>query len=170
VSGAYDNVVPRWSNDGSSIYFASNRTGDWQVWNYKLSNGSERQVTHGGGWAAEESEDGKTLYYSLRDGGLWTMPVAGGEEKFISGDLHRDGAAMFAVTTGGLYLFDDQAAPGPTIMYYNRRTSRLSPVYILKQLPGLGGSSLSSSRDGHTVVFDQAPPGQSSIMMAENFQ
>jgi Tol biopolymer transport system component/DNA-binding winged helix-turn-helix (wHTH) protein len=38
VSGAYDNVVPRWSNDGASIYFASNRTGDWQVWNYKLSD------------------------------------------------------------------------------------------------------------------------------------
>jgi Tol biopolymer transport system component/DNA-binding winged helix-turn-helix (wHTH) protein len=170
VSGAYDNVVPRWSNDGSSIYFASNRTGTWEVWNYKLSNGSERQVTHGGGWAAEESEDGKTLYFSRRDGGLWTMPVAGGEEKFISGDLHRNGAADFAVTAGGLYLLDAEAAPGPTIMYYNRRTSRLSPVYIPKQVPEGGGSSLSSSRDGRTLVFAQWPPSQSSIMMAENFQ
>jgi serine/threonine protein kinase/Tol biopolymer transport system component len=170
VSGAYDNVVPRWSNDGSSIYFASNRTGTWQVWNYKLSDGSERQVTHGGGWAAEESEDGKNLYYSRRDGGLWTMPVAGGEEKFISGDLHRNDAADFAVTTGGLYLIDAEAAPGPTIMYYNRRNSRLSPVYIPKQMLAVGGSSLSSSRDGRTVVFAQAPPGQSSIMMAEDFQ
>ena len=27
VAGAYDNFVPRWSRDGSSIYFASNRGG-----------------------------------------------------------------------------------------------------------------------------------------------
>jgi hypothetical protein len=98
------------------------------------------------------------------------MPMAGGDEKFISGDLHRAAAADFAVTTGGLYLLDDEAAPGPTIMYYNSSTPRLSPVYIFKQVPEGGGSSLSSSRDGRTVVFAQAPPGQSSIMMAENFQ
>jgi Tol biopolymer transport system component/DNA-binding winged helix-turn-helix (wHTH) protein len=170
VAGAYDNVAPRWSNDGSSIYFASNRTGDWQVWNYKLSNGSERQVTHGGGWAAMESDDGTTLYYSRRGGGLWAMPVAGGEEKFITGDLHREAAADFTVTTGGLYLLDTEAAPGATIMYYNRRTSRLSPVYTLKQLPALGNSSLTSSRNGLALLFAQGPMGQSSIMMAENFQ
>jgi dipeptidyl aminopeptidase/acylaminoacyl peptidase len=153
VSGAYDNVVPRWSNDGGSIYFASNRTGDWQVWNYKLSDGSERQVTHGGGWAAEESQDGKTLYFSRSGGGLWAMPIAGVEEKFITEDLHRDAAADFAVTTGGLYFLDTEAAPGPTIMYYSRRTSRLSPVYTLKQRPSMGGSTLTSSRDGLTVAF-----------------
>jgi Tol biopolymer transport system component/DNA-binding winged helix-turn-helix (wHTH) protein len=170
VSGDYDNVVPRWSSDGSSIYFASNRTGDWQVWNYKLSNGFERQVTHGGGWAAMESEDGKTLYFSRRGGGLWAMPVAGGEEKFITEDLHRTAAADFAVTTGGLYLLDTEAAPGPTVMYYNFRTSRLSPVYTLKEMPVLGNSTLTSSRDGLTLLFSQGPLGQSSIMMAENFQ
>jgi hypothetical protein len=98
------------------------------------------------------------------------MPVAGGEEKFITGDLHRAAAADFALTTGGLYLLDNEAAPGPTIMYYNRRISRLSPGYIPKQMPEGGGSSLFSSRDGRTVVFAQGPPGQSSIMMAENFQ
>jgi len=79
VAGAYDNFVPRWSRDGSSIYFTSNRSGDWQVWNYRLSDRAERQVTRGGGWAAMESDDGKTLYFSRRGGGLWATPVAGGE-------------------------------------------------------------------------------------------
>ena len=170
VSGAYDNVVPRWSNDGNSIYFASNRSGDWQVWNYTLSDGSERQVTRGGGWAAMESDDGKTLYFSRRGGGLWATPVAGGEEKFITSALHRAARAEFDVISNGIYLLDAEAAPGATIMYYNFHTSRLTPVYTLKESADVGNSSLTSSRDGLTLLFTQGPFPQSSITMIENFQ
>jgi len=170
VAGAYDNFVPRWSRDGSSIYFASNRSGDWQVWNYRLSDRAERQVTRGGGWAAMESDDGKTLYFSRRGGGLWATPVAGGGEKFITDELHRHAAADFAVTSTGIYLLNTEAAPGSTIMYYNFRTSRLTPVYTPKEMPEWQGSSLTSSRDGRTLLFAQGPFPQSSITMIENFQ
>jgi Tol biopolymer transport system component len=31
TSGNHVNVVPSWSCDGTALYFASNRTGSWQV-------------------------------------------------------------------------------------------------------------------------------------------
>ena len=117
-----------------------------------------------------ESDDGKTLYFSRRGGGLWATPVAGGEEKFITDELHRDAAADFAVTTTGIYLLDTEAAPRATIMYYNFRTSRVTPVYTPKETPESEGSSLTSSRDGRTLLFAQGPFPQSSITMIENFQ
>jgi Tol biopolymer transport system component len=69
VSGDYENVVPSWSRDGKSIYFASNRTGEWQIWKRELATGKETQVTRNGGIAAFESHDAKTLYYSKFEGG-----------------------------------------------------------------------------------------------------
>src|ERR1019366_6859346 len=73
VSGEYENGVASWSRDGASLYFASNRTGEWQVWRRELATGRETQMTHHGGKAAFESFDGKTLYYSKLDGaGVWT--------------------------------------------------------------------------------------------------
>jgi hypothetical protein len=117
-----------------------------------------------------ESDDGKTLYFSRRGGGLWAVPVAGGEEKLITGDLHRGAEAEFAVTSTGIYLLDTEAGPGPTIMYYNFRTSRLTLVYTLTEMPALESSNLTSSRDGLSLLFAQKPFRQSSITMIENFQ
>jgi Tol biopolymer transport system component len=69
-----------WSRDGTAVYFASNRTGSWQVWRRELATGREAQVTRHGGFAASESHDAKTLYYSrFEGGGIWSMPV--GEAK-----------------------------------------------------------------------------------------
>jgi hypothetical protein len=50
-------VVPSWSRDGNSIYFASNRTGRWQVWKHSVASGEESQVTRNGGCAVLESYD-----------------------------------------------------------------------------------------------------------------
>jgi Tol biopolymer transport system component len=51
-------VVPSWSRDGHWVYFASDRTGDWQVWKIAGTGGTAVQVTRHGGFAALESLDG----------------------------------------------------------------------------------------------------------------
>src|SRR5882757_3013326 len=50
--------VPSFSRDGKFVYFASDRTGDWQVWKVPVSGKGEIQVTRRGGFAALESADG----------------------------------------------------------------------------------------------------------------
>lgn len=42
TSGNYENVVPGWSHDGTAVYFASNRTGSWQVWRRELLRQDEK--------------------------------------------------------------------------------------------------------------------------------
>jgi Tol biopolymer transport system component/serine/threonine protein kinase len=170
ISGDYENGVATWSRDGASLYFASNRTGEWQVWRRDLATGRETQMTHHGGMAAFESYDGKTLYYSKAEGaGVWSVPVTGGEEQRITQAPHLGYWGHFAVTDAGLYLIDADAEPGPTIMYYNFQTRRINPVLLLKQNPLPWTANLSASRDGRTVLFVQAE-SKSAIFMAENFQ
>ena len=72
-----------WSHDGEWVYFASNRSGRFEVWKTRIGGGSEMQVTSNGGYMAIESADGKDLYYTKTDGAsaLWRRPVAGGKSE-----------------------------------------------------------------------------------------
>lgn len=40
-----EDVVPNWSRDGDWIYFASNRSGEYQVWKVPASGGEPTLVT-----------------------------------------------------------------------------------------------------------------------------
>ena len=133
TSGNYENVVPDWSRDGAAVYFASNRTGSMQVWRRELVTGRETQMTHQGGFAVSESSDGKRLYYSrFEGGGIWSMPVGGGEEQRVTDALHKGYWGHFAVTDAGLYLLNSESAPKPMLMFYKFQTHRLTPVLQLE--------------------------------------
>src|SRR6202008_1963547 len=110
------------------------------VWKRELLTGKETQVTQHGGFLAYESYDTRSLYYSkLEGGGIWTIPIGGGEEEHVSDALHRGYWGYFAVSDKGLYLLDSDAKGGPAIRYYDFQTRRLSSVFAWKQPPALWG-------------------------------
>jgi len=77
-AGAAEAAVPRWSRDGRWIYFASPRTGEWNVWRAAAAADSQRveQVTVGGAVAAQESADASLLYLVRPDTtGIWKLPL-----------------------------------------------------------------------------------------------
>ncbi len=84
TSDASNEVLPSFSSDGKFVYFASDRTKSWQIWKQPAAGGEPRQVTRNGGFAPLESQDGKWVYFAkLEGGGLFRMPVEGGEETRI---------------------------------------------------------------------------------------
>jgi Tol biopolymer transport system component len=71
-------LVACWSRDGRSIYFASDRGGDWQLWRLRLDrdDAEPTQVTMGGGISAYETVDGSALLFARPDrAGLWRLPL-----------------------------------------------------------------------------------------------
>jgi dipeptidyl aminopeptidase/acylaminoacyl peptidase len=168
TSGDYENVVPSWSRDGNSIYFASNRTGKWQVWKHSITSGQESQVTRNGGCAVLESYDGKTLYYSkFEGGGLWSLSE--GQEQHLTDAPHLGDWGQFALAQDGIYLIDSWAEAGPTLVYYSLRTRHTSPVLVLKESPKHWSSNLTSTRDGRIVLYVQEET-HGSILMGEKTQ
>ena len=74
--GSSDEVNPSWSSDGAFVYYASDVSGDWQLWKQPFAGGAPAQLTHNGGLAAVESNDGKWIYFCKQEASaeIWRMP------------------------------------------------------------------------------------------------
>ena len=71
---------PTWSPDGKTLYFASDRTGIFNIYAHTVASGELKQVTNvrTGAYAPTISEDGKLMVYmgySAQGWDLWSMPL-----------------------------------------------------------------------------------------------
>ena len=166
--GPYSNSCPIWSRDGKSIYFPSIRTGTTDIWKYSVENREQAQLTWHGGVVANESYDGRTIFFSKVDqAGIWSMSASGGMESLIVAGKPQYGYfGYWGASRGGLYLLNAEAEPGPRIEFYNFATRRTSPVLKLEKKPNFGCPAISATTDGKTIYYTQFD-SQSVIKMME---
>jgi len=154
-----------WSRNGRWIYFSSNRSGTEEVWKVPAEGGAVAQVTHGGGSGAQESPDGKMLYYVKRDGngGLWKMPVVGGQETLVVPDVY---GVNYSVTNKGVYFTPHIGRDYTSwVNFLDFATGTTTQIVKTKPLDlGLGVSP-----DGRTLLYSQVDQTSSNIMLIENF-
>jgi eukaryotic-like serine/threonine-protein kinase len=173
TTGASYDGMPSWSRDGRWIYFASNRSGSWQVWKVPVEGGEAVQLTKNGGFRACESPDGKFLYYAkfADTSGLWRIPVEGGEESLILDQLQAGYWEAWAVVDRGIYFINPESKPHATIEFFNFATRRVTRIASLeKPVSTLVISTLVISPDGRWILYTQLDQSGSDIMLVDNFQ
>jgi Tol biopolymer transport system component len=173
TSGPANHNSPCWSSDGRWIYFTSNRTGKAEIWRAPAEGGPESQLTHQGGWAPQQSPDGKMLYYQKQfsDTAIWKMPPEGGLESPV----------LESATVADLYLwqpFDDgiyfvqrvrnsSISTEDRIQFFDFATQKITTLGRLEKRANLG---LSVSPDRRQVIFTQIDQDEHDIMLVENFR
>jgi Tol biopolymer transport system component/DNA-binding winged helix-turn-helix (wHTH) protein len=169
TSEPWNEEVPSWSRDGRWIYYASDRTGGWEVWKMPSTGGSAVQVTHHGGFAAFESPDGEFLYYAkgLIVPGLWRVPSHGGEEVEVISSLEADYWGYWAVVEGGIYYLNTTTTPG--IVFFDFTTHRSTRLFDVDR-PAGGDPGLAVSPDKRTILYENVDATDSEIILVENFQ
>jgi dipeptidyl aminopeptidase/acylaminoacyl peptidase len=165
---SFHDVCPSWSHDGKWIYFASPRTGMWQVWKMPAAGGEAMQITEKGGHAALESPDGKYLYYAKSpypEPEIWRVPADGGEETSVP--LVRPGTwASWQVVEHGILFVGPSLGHQAVLSFYDSSTDQITIVAVLDRIPFW----LGATPDGKSVAFDRPGSEQDQAMLVENFR
>ena len=171
---------PTFSRNGQSIYFGSNRSGDWEVWRMPAAGGVAERVTSGGGFLAHESASSSSssssssqgrdslFYVKLDEPGIWRMPLAGDggpPELVLAGPGIADWGS-WVVDDRGLWFVTHNPT---TISFLDFESDAAEPRVVYtpsKQVPYFG-RVISLSSDGRALLFSMIDHSDDEIMRVE---
>ena len=161
-----------WSRDGRWIVFTSSRSGAPQIWRTPAEGGTAEQLTQqvdGTEGQLALSSDGKLIYYP-RPGGLWSVPLDGGEERQVF-KVERDfeiTSAALEPTTAGVYFVGGGTTRKPgTLRFYRFSDKSIHNVAGVESPSGYG---LSMSPDGKQLLYSKFTGIGTDLMLVENFK
>jgi Tol biopolymer transport system component/DNA-binding winged helix-turn-helix (wHTH) protein len=164
-----EDAEPRWSRDGRTIYFGSNRTGRFEVWKMGAEGGRPVQITKQGGLTATESPEGRFLYYAKYTGSpneIWRVPVDGGDERLVVGGLSY--SQNFVVADRGLYFLAVGAAPEKTsIDFLEFGTGRRTTLVRVGKWWWYG---MAIAPDQQSLLYSVVDTAGTNLMVVEKFR
>jgi Tol biopolymer transport system component len=168
-------MMASWSHDAKWVYYASDRSGEWQIWKQPMPEGNPVQVTLHGGLEAKESRDGRLLYYTKdvagNRGRLWQIPVEGGAETPVDGLQDSNlGRQWSPADTGIYFVLRTPATAENGMFFFDFAAHRARRLFSLANRPVPGTSGPSVSPDGHWLLYSQVDRQASNIMLLQNFR
>ena len=161
VDPAFDGQ-PAISPDGASVVFVSERSGVPELWLRPIVGGEEKPLTSGDGGAVDPvfSPDGRWICYtSLRHGGIWRIPAAGGTPSRLTDFGSRaafspDGSRLVFQSQEPVMLGGGQwvASRDSTLWLLEVETGASTPLTRRGSTPG-GHGAPRWSPDGSSIVF-----------------
>lgn len=169
VVGPGHNMLPRWSKNSRSLYFASNRSGSWQVWNVAVGGGIAHQVTRDGGFASMESPDGSWLYVSKAppQAGLYRIPIVDGKPRWqgvhaLDIPLASHMWGNWHVTAKGVYYVDNQGQ-GAAVRLYDLKMRRNLLIHQLDDFAVGSDAGLAATADGMELYLAKLDRNRSNV-------
>ena len=168
-----------WAADGASLYFMSDRSGGFEVWKMPIGGGAPTQVTHRGGFRAQESPDGRFLYYANDVPEVWRRPLnaSAASEELVTrfptgthwgGDWFVGARGLYSLSVGepgaveiDFLPFGPPGPPGPQ----GPRGTRAIRVASLTSPPARSVSVFAVAPDESWLVWAQDDYRNSDIML-----
>jgi Tol biopolymer transport system component len=171
-SPSNDNVGT-FSRDGTMIYFSSDRTGRSEIWRRPADGSGEAvQLTRNGGWYAEESRDGRYVYFDrgFADRTVMRIPVGGGEETEV---LRAPYGSEWTLAENGIYYASWEwkvrwRRVSYAIRYLDLGSGRVTAVFRAER--PVFPTGLTISPDERSILYAEAPLPESELMLVENFR
>jgi Tol biopolymer transport system component len=157
---------PSWSKDGRWIYFNSAGP-EYSIQKVPAEGGPVVLVVRNApGFAPVESADGKAIFVTDTNMGLWRVPFEGGESRQVLESLANFNA--YEVADDGIYFIP---SPDPT-KGYSIRFLKLATgeIRTIAELGKLACRDLAISPDRRWALYTQTDQSGSDLMLVENFR
>lgn len=117
---------PTFTPDGKHVVFASDKSGDWQLWQVPAVGGSPIKLTTGGGYSAKFGTDGMLYIAKYYKGGVWRLDLTTREETLFAPDVTIAPMRQWVLRDGGVYYGQDHEGRVQLFFYdFARRTSEV---------------------------------------------
>lgn len=176
-----EDVVPSWSHDGRWIYFASDRSGDFQIYKVSASQGETPsslavQMTKGGGFNPMESPDGKYLYFAkgVFKRGLWRRPLGEpdkSKEEDVLESLQHWG--WWTLGPNGIFFLEREAnLPSAKVhlKFLDLASRKITDLRTLENPVFAWNGTIALSPDGRNVVIEEFENAGSNIVLLDHFR
>jgi len=167
VGDGYHDAFCGWSRDGAWLYFGSDRSGTWQIARMHPDGAGLETVTSGGGYLAQESQDGHILYFTRPDApGIWSTPTAGGSEELLIDSLLPQDRSNWVVHADGIY-FIFRGDRDNMLCFYEFASAE---TRLLTGIGHITEGGLSCSPDGQTILLAQTEYLAGDLVLVEDFR
>ena len=157
----YADVVGWSYRDNNKVYVRSDSDGQFNIWLLDLTTGQMEKITSEGGFSANESSDGRFLYYTKAlENGLWQLDLGSGKHQMLSGSFPRENHLGWYLSNNSIYhLYANHKPKGLHVWHLNDNSKKQ-----LWQMPvaHFGGFALSSH--DNSTVWGLLSQGQWDIM------
>jgi Tol biopolymer transport system component len=161
------NAYPRWSNDGRSILFQSNRSGRWQIYVMDADGGRVRALTSGDSnnnfpdWSPDNQ---RIAFVSDRDGDeeVYVMRMDGSELRNLSSDPARDIHPYWS--PDGAKLLFNSTRDGAKLQIYEVNADGTGLKRLVKS-PDEDTCARISPNDDRIVYLANLSIGQDDVML-----
>jgi tricorn protease-like protein len=164
ISSTWSDLGPRFSPDGSSVAFHSNRYGDREIWIAASDGSRARQLTYmRGPWtdAPRWSPDGRRIAFTAHHEGnrdIYVIDVSGGTPRRLTHEPSEEGRPSWSADGRFIYFRSDRSG---TAEIWKVSSDAGSP----RRITTGGGYEGFESPDGATLFYtrDRARPGLWSV-------
>ncbi len=160
----FEERLPTWSNDGSFLFFNSDRDGSISIWKRDLVTGAVQNIANRASYYdAHELDHAGTLLLGRLDGTLWRMSDGGIQSAQMLPGVAVDPVLGWTTHAGAVYYCDQEDGGWIRILERSPTGTKLI-ARIQAQLPD-SSESLDISPDGHFLLLTVIDHSSSNIYL-----
>jgi transcriptional activator of cad operon len=107
LSTDYQVNIANWGPDSNSIVFSSQRSGDWQLWQYDLSQHRLQQLTQNGGYSGRFWQE-KLYYTKYHQDGIWYKNPGENDGQLLLANVDKINWLNWQIDNNKLYYYTPQ--------------------------------------------------------------
>jgi Tol biopolymer transport system component/DNA-binding winged helix-turn-helix (wHTH) protein len=165
--------VPRWSADGKQIYFTSESTDPAKrglIYRVTAEGGIPEQVTQTRGYNAQQSKDGRFLYFFAgpsTNAEIHVLDLTTGREQPLKGMPRIAYPTDWVLRPKGIFFVE--YGPKPSIDFFDFSSQGITRKIPLDRQPIMWGG-LSLSPDETWLAYSQVHEFRSDLVLVEGFR